>query len=162
MKQAKLPILAISPFLLGFLIGCLYLIPGLSTVLYYLSPIAILLFWFWVGMQFSKEMHNPLLAVLAGNSVGILSLLIYLWQFVLTSESSRNLILAALSQAFTSPLSPLTAYIALIFVGESNVLDQTHITIMEVSGLVLMVAVFILGYLAGRLIQKKRAVSQRV
>lgn len=154
MKRVQLLLLALSPILFGLLYSSLILVPVLSTILILASPPVILIYWFWVGRKFSQSIKDPVAAILAGNVFGLISLLLYFWQFILLSSSGRILWLAGFSQAFSSPLSFITIQIAPLFEPLSDTVTQVSGNVVQFAGLILMIIIFSIGYFTGRGKQK--------
>ncbi|MPM45844.1 hypothetical protein SDC9_92536 [bioreactor metagenome] len=136
MEKIKLLLIALSPILIGFLFNNLLIFLPLFI---YIAPFLMMFYWFWVGTQFAENVKSPAKAILLANSIGIISLLVYYWQFVMVADNERILVLAGFSQMFTVPLIYLTAKIGLIF-------QQTPNEIIQVTGFILMLIVFTIGY----------------
>ena len=133
------------PTLLGILfnLSAEYL-PSAFGLVYYLSPILLFAGWFWAGSRYARHVKNPVLAILAGNSVGILSLGVYLWLEYLSPE--RINWLQQLAQAFTAPLTLLTVGIVAQFSPEVDGVVQVSNTALQCIGLALAVLAFSGGY----------------
>lgn len=152
-------VLTIVPVLTGYMLNRTVLIPGLGTLLYYLLPCVVFVFWFYLGSNYSKSGWNVLQSAMIGNWAGFLSLLLYLWQFLLCDDGSRNLLLSALSQCFASNTILVTAKLALLFESEKNAVTQASITAMQILGLLLMVFIFSAGYAFGKARNRRRAME---
>lgn len=150
MKGLRLVLFALSSMLIGYIYNLSFLIPIIGILLYWLMPFAYLIYWFWVGGKFAESIRNPIIAIIYGNIFGIISLLVYVWQFTYLIDSQRNIWLAAFSQAFSSPISRITAKIGVQFEAKSGMITQASINVMQASGLILMVLVFAAGYLLKR------------
>ncbi|MEG0773847.1 hypothetical protein [Clostridium sp.] len=136
MEKIKLLLIALSPILIGFLFNNLLIfLPLFINV----APFLMMAYWFWVGTQFAENVKSPVKAIVLANSIGIISLLLYYWQFVMVADNQRNLVLAGFSQMFTISLIYITAKIGLIF-------PQTPNEIIQITGLILMLIVFTSGY----------------
>jgi hypothetical protein len=150
LRKSYLIIFAFIPAIVGYLYNFFLIqllkIPSLITFLFYILPILILSFWFWVGGKFAQRNVKVFPAILIGNSIGIVSLLLYLWQFVFVSSDSRSLYLAGFSQDFSAGLSFFTARFAILFEPEKNVIGQATAIGIQVLGLLFMLIVFTLGY----------------
>lgn len=143
MKKTNLLLMALSPILIGLLFNnFLVFIP----LIIYVAPFLMLVYWFWVGTKFTENDMNPIKAIVLANAIGIMSLTLYYWQFIIVADQERNLILAGFSQMFTAPLSYITAKIGFIFEQTPNEITQVTFLIMEVTGLFLMLIVFSSGY----------------
>lgn len=109
-------------------------------------PFTVLLLWFWIGRKFVQTKIPAFYAIFIGNSVGILSLLLYIWQFGFLSDQQRNIFLAGLSQHFSSTIIFLTAKIAVLFQPQKNVIDSTTFTSIQIIGLLVMILTFTAGF----------------
>lgn len=156
MKKNILLFLALVPVVTGYLLNITLLIPGLGALLYYLLPSITLCFWFYLGSKYSETNWNILQSVIIGNGIGLLSLLLYFWQFWQCSDDNRNLIISGISQLFVSNTNLLTAGYAILFEPEKNVVTQISSTAMQIMGLVLMVIIFTAGYIFGKVKNKQR------
>ncbi|WP_113673943.1 hypothetical protein [Vallitalea guaymasensis] len=147
MRDKRLIILIFIPFVFGYLTNLVFLVPGVGTLTYSLMPFVLLIYWFWVGIQFSKSSIKNVYALIYGNILCVLSLLLYYWQFILLGEEKRSMILASISQMYVSPLSPITARFGIMFEKLPNVLSQTSITAMHTIGTILLVITFLAGFI---------------
>jgi hypothetical protein len=102
--------------------------------------------WFWVGGKFAKMKIKAFPSILIGNSIGIVSLIVYLWQFFIVSEVHRNLTLAGLSQAFSASTGMHIIRLAILIQPEKYAIDRTTVTIIQILGLILMIIIFTIGY----------------
>ncbi len=146
MRRIHLWLLAFSPVLIGYLFNLTALIPGFFIMLSYLMPIAMIVYWFWVGRKFAAFHQTPFMAILLGNIFGIISVGVYYWQFVLLTNQARTFVLAAFSQQFTSPLIMITVRIGRLFEAAPDTVTQTTLNASQAIGLLLMLIVFSAGY----------------
>lgn len=113
-----------------------------------LSPLLIqILFtvlWFWVGMKFSHLSGSKVKNFFEGNSLWLLSLLLYLWQFFLLSDETRNTFMAMFSQYYMTAFLWSGTKLSQLLCGD---LDGKMITIFAY---LVMFVVFVIGFLAGR------------
>ncbi len=137
MKKLYLFFLILVPVTVGYIYNVTFVFLG--NILFYLLPIIMLIFWFWVGGNFKKAKVNILQAVLVGNSLGIISLIIWIWQFLFKSDAERNLLFAGFSQMFSSSISPLTAQVSTLF-------GTNMYVAIQIIGLIIMIVDFTLGY----------------
>ena len=152
MKKPVLILLTFFPLLVGWLINASFNVPSLFRVAYYLLPLLTLVFWFLLGKQYARTDWPAPLAILIGNATGLVSLLLYLWQFVLVSGAHRNLFLAVLSQLFTASVPTyLFGGLLTAFEPDPSRIGIVSMVTVQVLGVLLMLAVFSLGYGAGRL-----------
>ncbi len=142
MKKLVLILLTLVPILAGALINAST--APLGMLLYYALPILVLVFWFWLGGQYAETDWGMLPSVLIGSATGIASLVLYVWQFCLESEGTRNLFLAGLSQMYagSTPLYVFSFIFRLLRLGD---MVQT-LLVHEVLAVILMAAVFLAGY----------------
>ena len=54
MEKRTLLLLTLVPVLAGYLLNLVLFIPVLGTLLFYLLPLAVTGFWFWLGGQFRR------------------------------------------------------------------------------------------------------------
>lgn len=145
MKKSVLLLLSLVPVVVGWLVNVLILVPVIGMAGFYLLPLLTTVFWFYLGKQYAKR-WKAVPAVLMAHTVGICSLLIYLWQFLLETDVTRSLTLAAFSQMFSAstPLY-LIGRIAVLFESQPNYAGRTSMVAMQVIGLVYMIIVFSIG-----------------
>lgn len=142
LNKTKLILIAMSPILIGYMLNfILRFIPYLI----YMAPFLMLAYWFWAGMQYAKIVKNPVIAISLANSIGIISILLYYWQFVILPASERILAIAAFSQMFTTPLDYISALTRSLFKAANELTQVTTIT-MQTFEIVLMLIVFSCGY----------------
>lgn len=144
-KKLSLIIFAFIPTIIGYFYNILFT-PALASFLLYILPIFMLSLWFWVGGRFAQMNIKAFPSILIGNSLGIVSLIVYLWQFNMVSEGHRNLTLAGLSQAFSASTGMYIARLAILIQPEKNVVGHATITTMQVLGLIPMIIIFTIGY----------------
>lgn len=150
MKTAKLLLVAGSPVLIGLF---WLLLP--SALASHLSlSILMLAYWLWAGTFFGQHVAHPARAILTTHALGIIALMVYVWQFRLVSGESRIMPLAALSQLFSGPLSRLSAIIALILQSGRGDTTPDTLLLMQINGLLLMLVAFSVGYFLKRHRQK--------
>ena len=145
MKKCILILLSFVPVVVGWLVNILIFVPVIGMAGYYLLPLAATVFWFFLGKQYARK-WKPVPAVLIAHAVGICSLLIYLWQFLLETDATRNLAFAGFSQMFSaSAPSYLIVRIAMLFESQPNYTGRATMVAIEVLGLIYMVIVFSVG-----------------
>ncbi len=156
MKKNMLMFLALVPVVTGYILNLTLLTPGLGTLLYYLLPCFTLTFWFYLGSKYSKTNWNIIQSTIIGNGVGFLSLLLYYWQFWGLSDDNRNIFFSAISQYFVANTGLVTSKYALLFETEKNTITQISFAAMQILGLILMVIIFLAGYVFGKAKNKQR------
>lgn len=157
MKKRNLVLMTFVPVLIGYLINTTIFIPVIGMLIFYVVPFLTIGFWFYLGSLYSETTWNALASILIGNAIGILSLLLYLWQFLLKAEETRNLTLAAFSQMF-SAATPLYLFgkLAILFETEPNSIGRNSMVAMQVISLVFMIVIFTCGYFWGRKHREER------
>jgi len=139
-KNKKMLVWIIIPFLYGFVSNTfLLIIPSL------LSQLVFGVFWFWVGMKFSGLSGNKVKSFFIGNSIWLLSFLLFLWQFALLDDESRNMFLAGISQYYMLPFIWSGTKLSLLF---SDVIHGTTIIIISYLSMLL---VFTIGFIVGKI-----------
>ncbi|WP_172198634.1 hypothetical protein [Saccharibacillus qingshengii] len=93
---------------------------ALSFVLLWIFPLRIGqivfgAFWLWVGMRFARLEGSSVKNFVWGNSLWLISFLLYLWQFVLLDDANRNMALAAWSQYYAVSFVMSGAWVYLAF-----------------------------------------------
>lgn len=144
--KLQLCLYALSPVIIGYLYNLLVLVPGLGSLLFWCVPFLLLIYWFCVGRKFAVGINNPVIAIIIGNIFGIISVLIYYWEFIILTDVQRNLWLAGFSQCFSATISPITSKIGILFETEPYTITQTTINLMQFTGFILMVFIFSIGY----------------
>ena len=146
MKKNRLILLIFVPILAGYLVNALILVPVLGMLLFYALPLLVSLFWFRLGCRFVHGGWRPLPAILTANAPGAVSLLLYLWQFLLETDETRSMFLAGLSQMFSAS-TPLYLFgrLAMLFESQPNYAGRTSMVAMQVIALVYMIMVFTAG-----------------
>jgi hypothetical protein len=121
-------------------------IPTYFSLYWYGSAILIAYFWFWVGGKFAQSSMKILASVLIGNLLGIVSLFVYLWQYLLIPETHRNHYLATSSQYFSDTISVFIGKLAYLFEPNKNVIGMVTYTAIQILGLLLMIIIFTIGF----------------
>ncbi len=136
---------ALMPCLLGWLWE---LAVGVNGFLSTLVTLVTLAAWYWAGWRYSRRISNPAAALLLGNSIGLLSLAVYLWQEYGVVE--KLVWLQALSQKFAASLTMISVRLVMRFSPVVDGVTQVSNTALQVVGFVLMAALFAIGYFSGR------------
>lgn len=84
-----------------------------------------------------------------GNSIWLLSFLLFVWQFVLLDDVSRNTVIAGISQYYMYSFIALGTIFTSLF--SSGVLSGT---VMMIFSYVAMLLVNLLGFIAGKITAK--------
>ena len=123
MKKGVLILLTFVPIIIGWATNLMILIPIFGMILFYVLPVVTTIFWIYLGKQFAHTSWKTIPAILIGNATGIASLLLYLWQFLLKTDETRNLTLAGISQMFSaSAPGYILGRLALLFEREPTIL----------------------------------------
>lgn len=157
MKKRNLVLLTFVPVLVGYLINLVLFVPVVGMLFLYIVPLFVMVFWFYLGSEYSKTDWNVTSSVLIGNLIGILSLVLYLWQFLGKSDETRNMILAGVSQMYSAAIPGylFAARLAVLFEAQPNYVGRTTMVAMQVISLIFMIAIFTVGYFWGKKHQKK-------
>lgn len=155
MKKLLLPLSALVPVLVGYLVNHTLALGGVGTAIFMTAPLLTTAFWAFLGWQYAQAGWRLFPAVLTANSLGILSLGVYLWQFLARTDETRDLMLAGASQMFCAATPTwLLARIAILFESQPNFVGRASMTALQVVGLLYMIAVFACGYAAKRFAAK--------
>lgn len=149
MKKSVLISLSLVPIIVGYLVNALLMVPVLGMACFYLLPLLTTVFWFYLGKQYAARWRF-VPAVLIAHAVGVCSLLIYLWQFLLETDETRNPALAGFSQMFSASTPYLLGRLAILFESQPNYIGSATMTAMQVIALVYMVIVFCVGFYLGK------------
>ena len=121
MKKSVLILLTFVPIVVGYIINLSILWPAIGLIIFYILPLATSVFWFYLGRLYAGSTWKTIPALLIGNATGVISLLVYLWQYLLETDETMNLALAAASQMFSNsaPIY-LLARFAILFESQPN------------------------------------------
>lgn len=106
-ESIKTYLLILVPLILGWLINS----PIFGYYFPFLLSLVFLGFWFWVGVRFAKLEIRKYYSLLIGNSLNMISLLLFIWSFYLVSDADRNLFLSVFSQLYAIPTLSISAMI---------------------------------------------------
>ena len=150
MKKSVLISLSLVPVIIGYLINALLMVPALGTACFYLLPLLTTAFWFYLGKEYADR-WKFVPAVLIAHTVGICSLLIYLWQFLLETDETRNMALAGFSQMFSAstPLY-LFGWLARLAESQPNHIGSATMAALQGIALIYMMIVFCIGFYLGK------------
>lgn len=151
MKKPQLVLLTLVPIIVGWLINILILIPVVGMLLFYVLPFGVLLFWFWLGKQYAKTDWNLVVSMIISSALGIISLALYIWQFLFETDETRNIFLAGLSQMYSAATpSYLFGWFAIMFETQSHYIGRASFLAMQVIAVVLLLIIFICGFIKGK------------
>ena len=151
MKKKYLVLLTLVPLLAGWIICISAEYPRVWMALYYILPVFVSLFWFWLGSQFSKTDQGYLKSLLISSVTGLLSLGIYVWQFCGKTDETRSMLWAGVSQYYScsAPLY-LLARIVLLFETQPNYIGGSSGLALQIIAVLYMAVIFSLGYMWGK------------
>ena len=151
----RLILFLLIPYAVGYLFNLSLGIPYLGMFLFYILPLSMVGFWFWIGTRFAHSPWNGAVSILIANSFGLASLLLYLWQIFLVEESNRNIVLSILSQCYTMPLCLTTGTLAAAFEPNTDTTGIVTAVLMQVFSFLFAAALLIGGYCYETRKQKK-------
>lgn len=140
-EKNKHALIVLAPLVLGWLFNILIYYVPFSGMLIWTLNLGFVLFWFWGGRQFAKLSMNKVYSFLLGNSIWFISLLLYIWQFLILDEAARSLAIAGLSQYYMLFMLIIGTQIQLMYSGDINSVDIVLISY------VVMLVVFTLGFI---------------
>lgn len=145
MKKSVLFLLTLVPPVVGYFVNVLITVPVIGMAGFYLLPLFTTAFWIYLGRQYARR-WSTVPALLIAHAVGFCSLLVYLWQFLLETEETRNMTFAVFSQMFSAS-TPLYLFgrIARLAESQPNYAGSASMAAMQVIALVYMVIVFCIG-----------------
>lgn len=154
-KKSVLILLTFVPIAVGYIVNVSITLPVIGMVVFYILPLLTTVFWFYLGKLYADSAWKTLPALLFGHATGVLSLLIYLWQYLLETDETRNLALAFVSQMFSNS-APVyfLARIAILFETQPNSIGRTSVVALNVLSIIYMNMVFLFGFIWGRKIKK--------
>ena len=139
-KRNKYTWIVLAPLFIGWLFNYLmYMIP-FSGLLIWTVNLGIIVFWFWGGRQFALMGRSKPMNFLLGNSGWGILFLVFLWQFILLDDASRNLVLASLSQYYVLCMITLSSQIHILY---TDAINANEIVIIAYA---LMLVVFAAGF----------------
>jgi len=133
MKKCVLVLLTFVPIIVGYIVNHLLVLPVIGVGLYFVLPLLTTAFWFYLGRQYAHSTWKTAPAILIGNATGVISLLVYLWLFLLENAETRNLSLAAASQMFSmsTPLYLFGRFAVLFdYTGRTTYVTQQVISVL--------------------------------
>jgi len=149
-KKYKLILLLIFPLVVSLISNLLltigadtdsYIFLYITTSIIYIWGFVAIFFWFYVGIQFGNSETSEMKSFLLGNSLWMISLLLYIWQFILLEDEKRNLFIAGLSQDYALGFVGVSAKIIGFF---TNSIDGNAVIMISY---LIMLLVFTIGFL---------------
>lgn len=95
-QKTKGIIWILVPFIYGYLAN-VFLFLILQPIF---SQIIFGIFWFWVGMRYANLNGSKIKNFLIGNSIWLISFVMFIWQFVILNDKNKNLFFAGISQYY--------------------------------------------------------------
>ncbi|MBO2945419.1 hypothetical protein JJQ72_15690 [Paenibacillus sp. F411] len=149
LKKNKMTWIVLAPLLGGWLFQALMTRIPASGVLIWTIHLGFVVFWFWAGRQFSQMKKSTALSFVMGNSLWLICLLLFLWQFMLAGDESRSLVLALMAQLYVLLIVGFGTQLQLLLTGS---IDAAQIIIMSY---ILMLLVFTAGFVYERVRKPK-------
>lgn len=147
MKKSVLAVLTFVPFIVGYIINTSIRLPVIGMIIFYVLPLLATVFWFYLGRQYARSTWKTIPALFVGNATGIVSLSIYLWQYFLKTDETRNLALMSVSQMFSDAAPTyLLGRIAILFESQPNYVGSTSMAALNVISFIYMAVVFLIGF----------------
>ena len=150
MKKSVLILLTFVPLVIGYVASIIAMYPTKSIV-YYLLIFFSTVFWFCLGMLYTRSNWKPIMSVLVAHLVFICSILIYWRQW--QSSIMFNPSWVNLSSLFTAstPIVLIARKIAIFFeMKPYEVLRMERHIVLHIVALVYMIVVFCLGLFIGK------------
>lgn len=111
-----------------------------TTMLLRIWGVVGVVFWVYVGKQFGNLNISKVKSFTLGNSLWMISLLLYVWQFILLDISKRNFFIAGISQYYSLSFVSVSNMIISLF---NNGADSTMVTIVAY---IIMLIIFVIGF----------------
>jgi len=148
MKKGVLILLTFVPIFVGWAVNLTILVPTIGMILFYVLPVLTTVFWIFLGKHFAHTSWKTIPAILIGNTTGIASILLYLWQVLLKTDETRNLTLTGISQMFSaSAPGYILGRLAILFEREPNTIGSASAVALQVISVVYMIAIFSFAFL---------------
>lgn len=166
MKTWKLCLLALVPGVLGWMLNLLlswvlfaslpdFLYTLLFYLFYYLPTVATVIFCLGLGRRRGREKYPFPRYLLCTQWPSVVSLLLYVWQFLYVSDAGRSTILAVLAQMPSAPLMLFATRLTWLL-DTDNTWDRPESLLSTIFSLVLLALLYIAGYWWGRRRQQER------
>lgn len=129
----------IAPFFGGWVINSSLFMIDLYSRFLWLLTIAMTLYWWCAGRYFSKAYDRQLKGIMIGNSLWGISLLLFIFEFLILSDKARHMLLAVYSQCYGLFFVPFGAALLSPFSSMNS-----SIVVLIAYGVMLLI--FVLGY----------------
>ena len=160
MKKIVLLLLTFVPFIIGRVnnISLVLLPPGIGGFVWLMLPLLTTIFWFFLGREYGRSAWKTIPALLIGNATGIISLVIYVWQYLLTNDEMVNISLLTTAHMFSNaaPLY-LFARIGMLFETQPNYVGTATVAAMNIIAFIYWIVIFSCGFIWGRKGKNKAA-----
>ncbi len=149
-QKIALVLMTFVPIIMGYIINSMLRV---SVFLgYYIVPCLVLIFWFFLGRQFSRTNWRLVFSLLISSVSGVLSLCLYWWQFVVENDATRNMTIAKLSQMYMAsvPLFLVSKLFTPFLDRFINLTTTENIIVLQMISIIIMMIVFGAGYTWGK------------
>lgn len=151
MKKSVLVLLTFLPFIIGYIINISIRLPVFGVIIFQVLPLLMTIFWFYLGGRYARSTWKTIPALFIGNATGIVSLLIYLWQYLFKTGETMNMALMSISQMFSNAAPAwLLARVAILFETQPNYVGASSKVALNVISFVYMMAIFSFGFIWGK------------
>lgn len=159
-ENGMLVLLAVSPIVIGFFYYVMIQLPIIGTIWMYAAPFTVLYYWGWVATIFRSRFKSLLKTMLCMNALGIVTYVLYIWQYAFIEEGAQIPVLALLSQLYTVSLGFITTWIGVLIDGSGSLnvemMSVTASVITETAAILFMIAASVIGYFVGKSQEKKK------
>lgn len=147
---SKLLILVLLPFIMDYSINVLLgkginnnsqILITMVTFMMMAWKYLGVIYWFLVGRIFASVFNNKVKGFFLGNIVWLILLSMYVWQFCILDNNSRNMMLTLISQCYILGFTSWATQILRVF---TNTMVSTTIGILSY---ILMLIVFTMGFI---------------
>jgi len=145
MKFYLLLICSLLPATIGWLSNYTLMV---TSIIYWLSIPAVIFICIWFGRKCAMTGWKFLPAFFLTQWLNLLSIPLYIWQFLFTSSEARNMHLAVLAQMPAAPLLPIAFRLVTPFA--NNDWARAEILSGIIISIVLMGILFTAGFIWGK------------
>lgn len=149
-NKYKLILLLIVPIVISYIINLLISIGfnmdssrllSIATILLRFWAFVGMIYWFFVGKWFRNLEIPKVKSFILGNSLWFISLVFYIWQFLLLDDGQRNFFIAGISQHYPLGFVSISSTIIGVF---TNRIDGNVVTMVSY---LIMLIVFAIGFI---------------
>lgn len=145
MSLYLLLVCALLPTAIGWLSNYTLMV---TSIIYWLSTPAVIFICIWFGRKCAITGWKFIPAFFLTQCLNLLSIPLYIWQFLFTTSEARNMHLAVLAQMPAAPLLPIAYRFVTPFAG--NDWARAEILSGIIISIVLMAILFTTGFLWGK------------